>query len=176
MKKNGKNSGIMNIQKSIFAGEEDIFRACALTGHRQLSEDFSAEKLKESFLRLMKEKKVDTFYCGMAVGFDCAACEILLSLRERGRHVRVIACIPCPEQAAHFSAEQRALYDSLLSRCNEKVIISPHYDRQCMQKRNRYMVDRAAYLIAYCNREKGGSANTVRYAEKSGRTVIFPFL
>lgn len=165
----------MEISQIKFFEDDAIGNACALTGHRQLSSDFSPRKLEETFVKLIDERGVDTFYCGMAVGFDCAACEILLSLRDRGRHVRVIACIPCPEQSARFSPKQKEFYRELLARCDERITVSPFYDRQCMQKRNCYMVDRAAYLVAYCNRENGGSANTVRYAQKLGRTVIFPF-
>ena len=156
--------------------EKDIASACALTGHRALSSDFSDEKLEEILKDLIDRRGVNTFYCGMAVGFDSAACEMLLSLRDEGRHVRIVACVPCPEQAARFSPAQKARYERLLASCDEKVIVSPRYDGQCMQKRNRYMVDRAAYLVAYCNKDKGGAANTVRYAQKKGRTVIFPFV
>ena len=34
------------------------------------------------------------------------------------------------------------------------------------------MVDNSSYVIAYLNENKGGTANTVRYANKKGKKVI----
>ncbi len=42
-----------------------------------------------------------------------------------------------------------------------------------MLKRNRYLVDHAACLLAVYNGEqRGGTAMTVRYAKKLGREII----
>ena len=51
--------------------------------------------------------------------------------------------------------------------------ISEDYHDGCMMERNRYMVDHAAYLLAVYNGEwRGGTAATVRYAQKLGRKTI----
>ena len=152
---------------------EDIKNACALTGHRTIGDDFSEQKLKDIFIELIREQNVRTFYCGMAIGFDLIACEILCDLRAVYPDLRVVACVPCPEQAEKFSFFNKRTYERLLNACDEKVIVSPKYDRACMHIRNRYMVDRAAFLVAYCNKTTGGSASTVRYAEKKSREIIF---
>ena len=42
-----------------------------------------------------------------------------------------------------------------------------------MLKRNRYLIDHAAYLLAvYNGQRRGGTAMTVRYARKLGREII----
>ena len=152
---------------------ENINFACALTGHRVLKKDFSKEKLKEIFIKLMQEQKVNTFYCGMAIGFDLTACEILYGLKQENYPIKIVACIPCPGQSDKFYSFQKEKYDFLLSICDEKTVISPQYDRACMHIRNRYMVDRAQFLVAYCYKNIGGSASTVRYAQKKERDIIF---
>ena len=51
--------------------------------------------------------------------------------------------------------------------------VSQEYSKGCMLKRNRYLVDHAACLLAVYNEEwRGGTAMTVRYARKVGREVI----
>lgn len=53
------------------------------------------------------------------------------------------------------------------------VYVSWKYREGCMLKRNRYLVDHAACLLAVYNGERqGGTAMTVRYARKVGREVI----
>lgn len=41
-----------------------------------------------------------------------------------------------------------------------------------MDKRNRYMVDHADYILAVWNGCPSGTGNTVRYAHKKGKTII----
>ena len=51
--------------------------------------------------------------------------------------------------------------------------MSRKYRKGCMLERNRYLVDHAACLLAVYNGERrGGTAMTVRYAQKLGRKII----
>ena len=73
------------IQLSFFKNKIVDFgekKSCAFTGHRQLGEDFSLKKLKKSIKTLI-EQGVDTFYNGMAMGFDLAAAEMVLILKKK---------------------------------------------------------------------------------------------
>lgn len=146
---------------------------CALTGHRIIQKDFSLTRLKDIFTELIYKQDITTFYCGMAMGFDLTACELLLEMKKNFPPMKVIACIPCPEQSSMFSFALRKKYDELLARCDERVVLSSHYTPACMHVRNHYMVDNAKILVAYCNRDKGGTASTVAYAKKKGLPVIF---
>lgn len=52
------------------------------------------------------------------------------------------------------------------------MYVSREYREGCMLKRNRYLVDHAACLLAVYNGERrGGTAMTVRYAEKLNRDI-----
>lgn len=146
---------------------------CALTGHRFLERGYDPKEFQERVKYLVEKEKVTNFYCGMALGFDTLACGYLLKIREQYPQVKVIACIPCPEQADKFSIRDKRIYESLLKDCNEKIVTSECYTNACMHIRNRYMVDHAEFLIAHCTRERGGSAYTVNYARKKGIPVFF---
>ena len=150
----------------------EIEYACALTGHRSLEADFPKEKLRRILLTLITQKNVTRFYCGMALGFDLIACEMLVSLQADFPQIQVIACIPCPEQAAKFSRLNKQKYEGMVALCNEKIVLSPQYTPYCMHQRNRYMVEQAKYLICYLRKSTGGTASTVNYAQKLGREII----
>ena len=46
-----------------------------------------------------------------------------------------------------------------------------------MQKRNRYMVDKSDIILAIWNGEKsGGTWNTIEYAQKKGKKIIYIML
>ena len=51
--------------------------------------------------------------------------------------------------------------------------MASRYDRGCLFRRNHYLVDHTALLIAaYDGRSAGGTAMTLAYAAEKGRTVI----
>lgn len=153
--------------------EQQTEKGCALTGHRTLGKDFSVEKLKTVLSDLVEKENITSFYCGMAMGFDLTACEILLKMKESNPSLKVVACIPCPEQAKYYPPHIGEKYRQLVALCDERVVLSPQYTVACMHIRNHYMVNHARFLVAYCTRDKGGTAYTVRYAIKNGVPIIY---
>ena len=144
-------------------------KTCALTGHRSLPPDFNANAVYDMLETLIREG-YDEFYCGMAEGFDLIALDCLVALKGR-YHVRVVACIPFEGQEKAFAPMEKKKYRDLLAWCEQKIVLFPSYRNGCYLVRDRYMVDRADALLAYCTREKGGSAYTVKYANEKGIPV-----
>ncbi len=144
---------------------------CALTGHRELPPGFDDNALYDALEQLIKEG-YDRFYCGMAEGFDLRALVGLVSLKQK-YHITVVACIPFDGQEKGFSRENRQIYRSLLPWCDVVSVLFPAYQNGCYLVRDRYMVDRADLLFAYCVKEKGGTAYTVRYAKEKGIPVRY---
>lgn len=152
--------------------EITIEKSCLFTGHRSLREDFDLVGLKRAIFELIK-KGVDTFYCGMAVGFDMLAGEEVLKIKEEFPSVKLIACIPFVGQDKYYDEEDKKRYASLLERADEKVIIRDCFSKASYLERNRYMADRAKYMIAYLKEKKGGTAMTVDYFKKKKEVEIY---
>lgn len=148
--------------------------ACALTGHRILPADFDEKKLSKELENLINEGYT-YFYCGMAEGFDLRALKALIELKTRCS-IKIEACVPHRGQENRFSAEMKALYKDLIQQCDETSVFFDNYTEGCFLIRNRYMVDKADCVYAYCKRKNGGTAYTVRYAESKGKKVIFSLL
>ncbi len=144
---------------------------CALTGHRDLPETIDVNRLYDMLEEAVSEG-YDTFYCGMARGFDLLALDCLVSL-SRKYALKLIACIPYAGHETGFSFETRNTYRRLLEWCDEKIVLYPAYRYGCYHARDRYMVDRADLVIAYCTRDSGGTAYTLKYAEKSGKEIRY---
>lgn len=154
-------------QLTFFNREKDKSppETCAFTGHRELGDDFSKSKLKKQ-IRACIEEGVTTFFSGMATGFDLVATELVLELKKKHPDVKLVACVPCLGQEKYYSEADKARYVKYLKKADEVVVLSEQYFRGCMQKRDRYMADRADVLIAYCRKSKGGTAYTVSYFKK----------
>lgn len=151
-------------QLSIFQEEKQI-KTCVFTGHRELGSDFSKKKLKDEIKGLILQG-VDTFLCGMAIGFDLLAAETVLSLKRKNPQIRLVACIPCIGQEKYFSKADQKRYVSALQKADEKVMLSDSYYKGCMQVRDKYMAERGDVMLAYCKKRDGGTAYTVRCFKK----------
>lgn len=150
---------------------KNINECVAVTGHRVVKKDFNVEELEKE-INLLIEKGCKYFFVGMALGFDSICFEILYKIKQE-KDVKIIACLPCKEQDSLWNSVQKEVYRKNLKKADEIVIMSDEYDNACMQKRNRYMVDNSAYLIAYLYRSSGGAYNTVKYAIENKKEIIY---
>lgn len=169
MRKPEENGAFVDLSVRSTFFDSDV-PACAVTGHRVLDADFSRDRLRGALCSLA-EAGVCTFFCGMAQGFDLACADEILSLRSE-RPLRLIACVPCGDQAERYPRRARERYDRILAACDERILLHERYCPGCMFERNRYMVDRAVVVLAYFRGRKGGTGYTVSYAKKQGVPVF----
>ena len=145
-------------------------KSCSFSGHRVLGKDFDYNLLDRVILNLIKNG-IDTFYCGMATGFDTAAAESVINYKKN-YDVKLVACIPCENQTETFSQKAKERYELILNYCDEQIIFAPVYFDGCMQQRDRYLVDNCDVLVCYLRRKSGGTYYTVNYAKKTGKKTI----
>ena len=108
------------------------------------------------------------FICGMAQGCDLYFAEAVLALRDIHRDLGLEAAIPCPTQADRWAALSRERYEHILSCCDRQTFIQQTYTPGCMQRRNEYMVDNSALLLACFAGIPSGTMNTLLYAQRKG--------
>ncbi len=108
----------------------------------------------------------DTFITGMQRGIDLWAGEIVLSLMAQS-NLRLVCAIPYEGFGKEFTGVDRWTYERLLESSSAKITLCPHYTKDCMALRNRFMVDNSSRLIAVANDPKSGTGQTLRYARSS---------
>lgn len=156
---------------------------CAFTGHRPYKfpwgyneQDSRCINLKNTLteqITKLAEAGYTDFLSGMAEGSDTWAALAVLSLKKENPALKLHCVIPCDGQADKWIASARELYFSILGQADNIVYVSREYSKDCMLKRNRYLVDHTSCLLAVYNGERrGGTAMTVRYAQKLGREII----
>ena len=82
------------------------------------------------------------------------------------------AAIPCLTQADTWPQAQQRRYRALLEQCDYETVVQEKYSSTCMQRRDRYMVDHSAMLIAVFDGLPGGTRYTVQYAMERGVNVV----
>ena len=155
---------------------------CAFTGHRPHKLPWGNEEQDPRCIavKTMMEKRLmeacdlgcHTFLCGMARGCDLYFAEAVLLLRQSRPEIRLVAMIPYPDQAKNWPEEDRKRHQILCEQADSCEILSSVYAPDCMQKRNRAMVDQAQVLISVYDGSPSGTGSTVRYAEKLSRIIL----
>lgn len=147
------------------------------TGHRSskiYTEDlYSLVRLLRKFI---SEGTVD-FYAGGAKGWDMIFADMVLRFREdKVPLVKLHLVLPCPpeEQTAKWNAYDKEEYQDILEAADSVEIVSEHYDKNCMKKRNERLVELGYICLCYYNekRIRSGTGQTVRLAEKQGKKII----
>lgn len=161
-------------------------KSCCFTGHRpdklpwgtneRDKRCLDCKELLRQALELMYDQGIRHFISGMARGGDLYFAEEVLKLKEKYPEITLECARPCESQADHWSVEEQLRYQEILNRCDVETLVQYSYDRGCMMRRNRYMVDHSGWLIAlYDGIPKGGTAQTLAYALRRGlRTHIIP--
>ena len=155
---------------------------CCFTGHRpdrlpwgtreSVPECQNAKERIAQALQRAYDAGFRHFISGMARGSDLYFAEEVLAFRERCPDVTLESARPCPTQSNGWPRAERVRYEALLDQCTYETLVQHYYDRTCMMRRNRYMVDHSARIIAlYDGIPKGGTFQTLTYAMKQGLEV-----
>ncbi len=155
----------------------DQTQCVAFTGHRAMrfAVGDSAEALRvrlDATLRELYARGARYFYNGMAEGFDLLAARAVIDLRRELTDIQLIAAVPFRGQAAGFSVVTRRDYEQILTTANRVDVLAEEYSRDCFLRRDDYMVERAATVVAWFDGRAGGTAYTVARARSLGCEVI----
>lgn len=166
---------------------KSIQKTCCFTGHRPKGLPYGTDETHPAFLRLREtlrgeirrlayEEGVRHFIRGMAIGVDLLAAELVLEFREENPNITLESAIPHEEQSIRWTDIQRSQYYDVASQCDFETMLQTQYTPDCFQKRNLYMVEHSAFVVAVWNGSPGGTQQTVAMARKLGRklTIINP--
>lgn len=130
------------------------------TGHRTNS--FYTEDMR-NLLRLLRkfasEGTVD-FYAGIARGWDITfESFVLLMRRDDFPFIKLHLVLPCPpeEQTANWNKSDKEEYQEILEAADSVEIVSEHYDKSCMKKRNERLVELGDICLCYYNERESAA-------------------
>ncbi len=159
------------------------YQSCAFTGHRPHKLPWRYNEADERCVALksaltehivaLVEAGVTDFYSGGADGVDCWAALVVLGLRKKNHVLRLHCILPFGGQADKWNQSAQERYHTILKEANSVEYVSHEYYNGCMLDRNHRLVEATDLLLAVYNGERrGGTAATVRYAQKAGRKII----
>ncbi|GHV08171.1 hypothetical protein FACS1894217_10180 [Clostridia bacterium] len=154
--------------------DSDRLSTACFTGHREqrLPRDFDEGLIRKAILDAIDDGYL-TFWNGGATGADTLAAEAVLELRQDHPEIELHMAIPCPNHDKMWTPEQRERLRYIMEHADGMVLVNPEYTAGCMERRNRYMVERSSRVIAIWDGERsGGTWQTVNMAEREGLEVV----
>jgi uncharacterized phage-like protein YoqJ len=118
--------------------------------------------------KVLKELKPEKVISGMALGVDQWAASISYKLG-----IPFIAAVPFIGQESVWATESKKIYNKLLAKAVEKVIVSDgEYSAQKLQIRNEWLCNHSDILLAIFDGSPGGTANCIKYAKSINMKII----
>ena len=147
---------------------------CCFTGHRQLPPGERAEIANrlERVITALYQRGVRYYGAGGALGFDAIAAQTVIRLRKSCPGMKLILVLPCLTQTRGWRPEDVVEYKRIKAQADKVVYTSQQYTPDCWHKRNRHLVDNSGICVCYLTKSDGGTAYTVKYAERQGLEVI----
>lgn len=149
---------------------------CCFTGHRpeklHAAEDIVIQRL-DSAISVALQDGYTMFITGMAKGVDIWAAELVLKRRSISPYINLICAVPYKGFGLHWKDGWTERFQNILSEADCVEYICPAFSRSSYQRRNEWMVDRAALLIAAYTGVSGGTRNTIQYAGRKDRIIRY---
>ncbi|MBO4413809.1 MAG: DUF1273 family protein [Clostridia bacterium] len=152
---------------------DERFVSVCFTGHRVLPQDTrSLKKSLDVIIEKLYGEGMRIFYAGGAVGFDMLASEAVAEAKSRREGMELRLLIPCEGHDLRWGDGDRRRLAALKAAADSVEILSPVFTPWCMHERNRRLVERSAVCVAFLRHSEGGTASTVKYADKKGLRII----
>jgi uncharacterized phage-like protein YoqJ len=149
-------------------------KTLCFSGHRpeSLPNVQGLEKLIKSYIVSEIKKAVEegfnTFIMGGSRGIDLWAGMAVLLQRHESPGIRLVAALPYHTASSRFTEHERFDYGYVLESCDEVLYASDSYSKDCMKRRNLFMIEHSSRIIAFVKNSRSGTGQTIRLAEKAG--------
>lgn len=147
---------------------------CCFTGHRIIKVTPElVQRLHDTIIDMI-ESGVTDFYDGGAIGFDMLCAETVIELKAEYPDIKLHMLLPCPanEQIKGWNKTQITRYQKILQAADSISIVSEHYTKDCMKRRNERLVELSDCCIYYCTNPRSGTGQTVRFALNRGIRIV----
>ena len=154
-------------------------KSVSFTGHRAAPYDFESalglqmQNRLQSAIKAAISQGHDTFYTGMARGFDLIAAQAVVHEKENfSPHIKLVCVIPHRGQELKWAKKWRICYEDIKNTADEIIELSEKYIHGCFHERNRVLVEKADLVICFFSGQEGGTRHTVELAEEKGVPIV----
>ena len=153
---------------------DSMIKSCCFSGHRNLPCEKTSEIRKRLLEKIkeLAENGCTEFVSGGAVGFDLMAAEAVLEIKREYPRISLVMALPCRDQHIKMRQRDKNKYQRILESADEVIYLCESYVTGCMHLRNKYMVKRCDFCVAYLENRSSGTGYTVECAKALGKGIL----
>ena len=138
---------------------------CTFAGHREVYQANIADKLDEAISRIIKNDDCFRFLVGGMGDFDgmCSSAVRRAKRNYTNKQISLELILPYLTQELN---ENKSYYEISYDDVVVPIELAGVHYKSAITKRNRWMVDKSDWMIAFVYRDFGGAYTSLRYAEK----------
>lgn len=144
---------------------------CTFAGHREVYQANIADKLDEAISRILKNDNCFRFLVGGIGDFDgmCSSAVRRAKRNYPNKQISLELILPYLTQELN---ENKSYYEISYDDVVVPIELAGVHYKSAITKRNRWMVEKSDWMIAFVYRDFGGAYTSLRYAEKKGLQII----
>ena len=144
----------------------EVFRV-SFIGHRNVERlSFVESKIEKIVRDLIRSKQYVEFLIGRNGEFDISCASVVKRVqKDLGNENSSLILV------LSYHVKDEEYYEKYYDDIYMPIDLSTHH-KSAITKRNEWLIENSDLLIAYVNKDFGGAYHTLKYAEKSGMTVI----
>lgn len=145
--------------------------SCTFAGHRKVYDHNVKSSIEIAIENILKKDHSFVFYSGDMGEFDkmCSTAVRTAKRRHPELDIKLLAVLPYMMTKVNTEKDSyKNLYDDIII---PMELSRAHY-KSAITKRNRWIVDRSDFLIAYVYRDFGGAYATLKYACRKKKEII----
>lgn len=143
---------------------------CTFAGHRDAYESAAEDKVRALLFSLLEQDDDFCFFSGSIGRFDLMCERIVREIKRLYPQKRIQLMLVLPYMHTSINTHSRYFherYDDIIF--PSELEGCPH--KAAILRRNRWMIDRSDYLIAYVFHCFGGAYATLKYARRRSITI-----
>lgn len=145
--------------------------SCTFAGHREVYSCNVESSIEFAIESILKKDNSFVFYSGDMGEFDKMCSAAVRTAKRRHPELDIKLMVVLPYMMAKINTDKdfyKNLYDDIII---PMELSDAHY-KSAITKRNRWIIDRSDFLIAYVYRDFGGAYTTLKYANRMNKEII----
>lgn len=130
-------------------------------------------EIHDCCVHLIENEDVSVFINGVALGVDQWSAKVVIKLKEKYPHIKLISAVPCLNHSSKWTKNSKKDWQDIIDKSDEvKYVTEEKFTPYCMQLRNKWMVDNSDIVVSVWDGSAGGTNNCVQYATENKKRVI----
>lgn len=144
---------------------------CTFAGHREVYQANISDKLDEAISKIVESNDSFRFLAGGMGDFDGMCSSAVRRAKRKYPDKQITLELVLPYLTKELN-ENKDYYESSYDDVIVPIELAGTHFKSAITKRNRWMIDKSDWLVAFVYRDFGGAYTTLRYAEKKGLQII----